>query len=233
MLRQKNVKAPKANKAHPKKAKVQRVQKRNISINKFNKLVKTKKRLMVEIPVTPEIKEVGTLSAKTAFDIDTQVVQFTHPLPHVDVANHPLLHKPKLFDPKQCFAIIDVNGAQHKVTKDDQLMVSHLRDVEVGEQLAFEHVYLLASRDYTVMGKPWVPNVTVLATVEEHTMLSPVTVWKYKRRTGERNLNRHRDVVTILRIDDITIDDEAIIPNVNPLDTVQVNVLKPTDTTQV
>ena len=182
---------------------------------------------MLEVPVTPTITDLGAIEGTTTFDIPTETVSFSHPLPSIEIANHPLIAKPTNVQ-GQMFAIIDVNGAQHKVTKDDQIMVNHLRDVEVGEKLAFEHVYLVAGRDFTVLGKPWVPNVQVVATVEQHTLLAPVTVWKHKRRTGYRKLNRSRDHVTILRIDDLIVDAAAdIIPDVQSLDSIQLNVMKP------
>jgi large subunit ribosomal protein L21 len=202
------------------------VSKRHLSENNHRKLVRTKKRLMLEVPSTPTITEVGQAEAMTTFDAPTTAVSFTHALPNIDIATHPLLSKPTSAQ-GQMFAIIDVNGSQHKVTKGDQVMVNHLRDVEVGEQLAFEHVYLLAGRDFTVLGKPWVPNVEVHATVEQHTLLAPVTVWKHKRRTGYRNLNRSRDHVTILRIDDLVTEGaKQYIPEVQPLDTIPLNLIQ-------
>lgn len=200
---------------------------RKISYSNRAKIVNTKKRLVLETPVEPQVKEVSSINKQTEFGVDTTAVAFTHALPNVNNINTPLLQKPALDNAKQMFAVIDINGAQHKVTVDDQVMVNHLRGVEVGEQLAFDHVYLLGGRDFTLLGKPWVPSTSVIATVEEHTLLAPDTVWRYKRRTGYRNLNRNRDLVTILRIDDIQLTDNSIIPDVTPLENVQLQTMKP------
>lgn len=207
--------------------------KRHISTNTSAKLVKTKKRLLSEIPAAPEIQEVGIHRTKTSFGISTRAVSFTHPLPAFDTVEHSLLHQPKLLDGSQMFAIVDVNGAQHKVTKDDQIMVNRLKDVEVGERLAFEHVLLLGGRDFSVLGKPWVPNTQVVAVVEEHTLLAPQLTWKYKRRTGYRRVSRSRDHVTVLRIEDIVVEeDNQFIPDVSSLDHVKLNSLRPTQQQQ-
>ena len=216
----------------PQQKKALTTQKRKVSYNKAKNFVNTKKRLMLEVPTTPDINEAKQLTAMTAFDIETEAVSFTHPLPSLDLPEHPLQPKPKLTG-NQMFAIIDVNGSQHKVTKDDQIMVNHLRDVEVGEKLAFDHVYLLAGRDFSVLGKPWVPDVSVVAVVEEHTLLAPQTTWKHKRRTGYRNLNRSRDHVTILRIEDLIVDNPELIPQVKPLDQIMLNVMKPNAELQI
>lgn len=214
-------------KSHAKKpTKVTKTSSRKVSSNNKKRIVSTKKRLMLEIPTMPTITEVGMNESITTFDVPTSTVAFSHPLPSVEVASHPLIPKPSSSQ-NQVFAVIDVNGSQHKVTKDDQIMVNHLKDVEVGEKLAFEHVYLLGGRDFTVLGKPWVPNVQVVAVVEQHTLLAPVTVWKFKPRTGYRKLNRSRDHVTILRIEDvITEAANEFIPQVQPLSMVQLNPMQ-------
>ena len=57
---------------------------------------------------------------------------------------------------------------QYKVTKDDRVMVEKL-EYDVGQQIEFEEVLLVGTKDYTCVGRPTVKKAKILATVEEQT----------------------------------------------------------------
>ena len=100
---------------------------------------------------------------------------------------------------EKLFAVIEFKGLQHKVLKDDRVMLEKV-DLEVGETFVFDKVLLVASDQYTSLGRPFVSTCKVLAVVEENTRTEKVITFKKKRRkTYQRNMG-HRQNVTIVRI---------------------------------
>ncbi|ETO29738.1 50S ribosomal protein L21 [Reticulomyxa filosa] len=101
---------------------------------------------------------------------------------------------------------------QYKVMKGDRVMIPLLMNQETGypfvvnEKVVFDTVLLAASREHTLIGRPLVPGVQVIATVEEIThLLRKRFIWKRKRE--EKKIVRgSRELVTIFRIDDIICD---------------------------
>ena len=66
------------------------------------------------------------------------------------------------------FAVLKIYNMQYKVTKDDRVMVEKL-EYDVGQQIEFEEVLLVGTKDYTCVGRPTVKKAKILATVEEQT----------------------------------------------------------------
>jgi len=193
---------------------------RNISQNTRHRLTKSKSQLLLEVPAAYPIKPAtSVVEGVTTFDVPTKVATFEHPLPPV-ISTNPDVVKAS----QQIFAVVDIQGRQFKVTENDMVMVNYIKGVEVGDQLAFDHVYLVAGRNFTVLGKPFVPKVSIVATVREQTTTKEINVFKMKRRTGYRKLMRYRDMVTILQINKIDVEGE--LPQVAPLEQIQVNKMQ-------
>ncbi len=73
-------------------------------------------------------------------------------------------------------------------------------DLQVGETFNFDKILLVASDEYTSIGRPYVSTCKVLAIVEENTKTEKVIIFKKKRRkTYQRNMG-HRQNVTMVRI---------------------------------
>lgn len=98
------------------------------------------------------------------------------------------------------FAVVEIAGTQFKVTTDDVVFVNHLADVAVNEVLSLDRVMLLGSREGTVIGRPYVPNASVLVAVEEHFKDGKVHVFKFKKRNRYKKYSAPRPVLTALRI---------------------------------
>jgi len=58
------------------------------------------------------------------------------------------------------FAVVNFKGLQHKVTKDDTLILEKI-PLEIGQTFIFDNVMLVASTDYTSIGRPFIDNAKV------------------------------------------------------------------------
>lgn len=100
------------------------------------------------------------------------------------------------------FAVIELAGKQHKVLKDETIMVEKLEH-EVGTKLVLDQVLLVGTKDYTSVGRPFVESAKVYVSIEEQNRASKVNIFKKKRRKGYQKNMGHRQPYTTIRIEDI------------------------------
>ncbi|MEZ4908503.1 MAG: 50S ribosomal protein L21 [Saprospiraceae bacterium] len=101
------------------------------------------------------------------------------------------------------FAIVEINGQQFKVTKDQEIFVHRLQNEE-GAKVQFDNVLLVSDDTKTQVGSPKL-NAKIEATVIEHVKGDKVIVFKKKRRKGYRVKNGHRQLFSKLKINSISI----------------------------
>ncbi len=101
------------------------------------------------------------------------------------------------------FAVIQLGGAQHKLTPGDVVIVPRLHAAKVGEPFTIKDVLLVGSATRTVIGRPLVPAAQVVAMCEEHSRTDKVIVYKKRRRKGYERTRGHRSHVTVLRVQSI------------------------------
>ncbi len=101
------------------------------------------------------------------------------------------------------YAIVEIQGQQFKVSKDQKIFVHRLPN-EIGEQVEFDKVYLIEDGDNVHVGQPVVENAKVKAKVLDHVKGDKVLVFKKKRRKGYKKLNGHRQQFSQILIEDIT-----------------------------
>lgn len=106
------------------------------------------------------------------------------------------------------FAVIYLAGFQHKVTKDDLLVVNKLKPVSqwsVGSThtLRGDDVLLVANQHKTCVGLPGVAGAEVDVMVEEITRDKTLIIFKKRRRKNSRRKNGFRRQVTFLRVLDV------------------------------
>ena len=109
------------------------------------------------------------------------------------------------------FAIIQVGGAQHKVTTDDLIVSNKLNPVEkykVGSVHTLTDILLVGSSHMTLVGMPTVTGAEVDVMVEEITRDAKVVVFKKRRRKHSERRNGFRRDVTLLRVLDIRFPEE-------------------------
>jgi len=102
------------------------------------------------------------------------------------------------------YAIVDIAGQQFKVEQGKQIFVHRLEGDE-GSQVAFEKVLLLENEGIYNVGSPIVEGAKVNATILEHMKSDKVMVFKKKRRKGYQKMNGHRQYMSKIAIDSISI----------------------------
>lgn len=102
------------------------------------------------------------------------------------------------------YAIVEIAGQQFKIEKDQKVYVHRLK-AEEGSQIDFDRVMLVEDNGTIKVGSPLVDGAKVTATVLHHLKGDKVLVFKKKRRKGYQKLNGHRQYLTSIKIDDITI----------------------------
>ena len=105
------------------------------------------------------------------------------------------------------FAVVDINKRQFKVSE-GALVISDRLGVEVGTELVFDHLLLVANPETTIIGRPLVKG-RVTAVVEAHDKTAKIIVFKKKRRKGYARQKYHTSLLTLLRITDIEYSAEA------------------------
>lgn len=97
------------------------------------------------------------------------------------------------------YAVIETGGKQYRVKSGDRLQVEHL-DVDVGQEVNFEHVLAVSDGKTLNVGTPNVEGVQVYAKVVEHSRGPKVVAFKKKRRKGYTRKVGHRQELTTLHI---------------------------------
>jgi large subunit ribosomal protein L21 len=102
------------------------------------------------------------------------------------------------------YAIVDIAGQQFKVEKDNEIFV-HRLDGEEGDNVNFEKVMLIEDGDAINVGKPFIEGATVSAKIVSHLKGDKVTVFKKKRRKGYKVANGHRQYLSKIHIEGISL----------------------------
>ena len=102
------------------------------------------------------------------------------------------------------YAIVDIAGQQFKVEKGKEIFVHRLQEEE-GATVEFEKVMLIENEGNVNVGTPVVEGAKVSAKILSHMKGDKVIVFHKKRRKGYQKQNGHRDFLTKLQIEDITL----------------------------
>jgi large subunit ribosomal protein L21 len=102
------------------------------------------------------------------------------------------------------YAIVDIAGQQFKVEQGQEVFVHRLQGEE-GAQIMFDDVLLIDSDGTVSVGKPNVEGAFVSAKILSHLKGDKVLVFKKKRRKGYQKLNGHRDLLTRILIENISL----------------------------
>jgi len=114
----------------------------------------------------------------------------------------------KQFERPQLFAVIQTGGKQYRVAPGDMIAIDKI-PVNVDTQVKFQKVLLVGGSDFTAVGRPIIPQTFVTGTVCEQKRAAHVIVFKKKRRKGYRRTRGHRQLVSVVRIDDIELSESV------------------------
>ena len=101
------------------------------------------------------------------------------------------------------YAIVEIAGQQFKVAKDQKVFVHRLEEKE-GSKVTFDKVLLLDDGTVTI-GAPVIENAVVTAKVLGHLKGDKVIVFKKKRRKGFKKKNGHRQYLSQIQIEGISV----------------------------
>ncbi len=102
------------------------------------------------------------------------------------------------------YAIVEIAGQQFKVAKDQKVFVNRLAGEE-GDSVSFDKVLLAEDGGNVTLGAPVIEGALVGAKISRHLKGDKVIVFKKKRRKGYRKKNGHRQSLTEIVINDISL----------------------------
>ena len=100
------------------------------------------------------------------------------------------------------YVIVDIQGQQMKVEKDQKLFV-HRINAENGSKVEFEKVLLVNKDGAVTVGTPTVEGAKVVVEIVSQAKGDKVLVFHKKRRKGYRKLNGQRQQFSEVVVKDI------------------------------
>ena len=101
------------------------------------------------------------------------------------------------------FAVIETGGKQYKVSEGDVIFVEKI-DAEANSEVTFDKVVSVSKRSGSIsVGKPYVKDATVTATLLKNGKGKKVTVFTYKPKKDSKRKLGHRQPYSQVRIDTI------------------------------
>lgn len=101
------------------------------------------------------------------------------------------------------FAVIESGGKQYRVESGTRLTVEKL-DAEVGSEVNFDRVLMIANGDSVQIGTPLVEGAKVTGEVVDQGRHKKIRVIKFKRRKSYLRRIGHRQKFTSVEITDIS-----------------------------
>ncbi|MBP6976888.1 MAG: 50S ribosomal protein L21 [Lentimicrobiaceae bacterium] len=105
------------------------------------------------------------------------------------------------------YAIVDIAGQQFRVEQGQEVFVHRLQGEE-GSQVRFEEVLLVDADGKIRVGTPVVEGAVVSAKILSHLKGDKVLIFKKKKRKGYQKLTGHRDYLTRILIEDISLTEK-------------------------
>ena len=102
------------------------------------------------------------------------------------------------------YAIVDIAGQQFKVEQGQEIFV-HRLEGEEGTNVEFDKVLLVDNEGKVSVGTPHVDGAGISAKILAHVKGGKVLVFKKKRRKGYQKENGHRQYLSKILIEKITV----------------------------
>ena len=104
-------------------------------------------------------------------------------------------------------AVVQIGGEQLRVEKGEILTVNRLNE-KSGKKISFNDVLLIENNGSIQVGNPKIEKAIVSASILEHFKGEKVIVFKKKRRKGYKVKNGHRQYLTKIKIEDISLKEK-------------------------
>ena len=101
------------------------------------------------------------------------------------------------------FAVIATGGKQYRVVEGEKLKIEKL-DVATGDNVIFDQVLMVTKDDKVQIGKPFLTNATVTASVVQQARGKKIKIVKVRRRKNYRRQAGHRQYFTEVLINTIS-----------------------------
>jgi large subunit ribosomal protein L21 len=103
------------------------------------------------------------------------------------------------------YAVIQTGGKQYKVSEGSEIEVDKL-DAVVGSDFRFENVLLHVNDGVFKVGQPHIDGAVITAKVLEQKKGEKIRVAKFKAKARYRKVQGHRQMLTKLIIEKISVD---------------------------
>lgn len=100
------------------------------------------------------------------------------------------------------YAVVKVQGKQHRVEEGDEIVVDKLSKEE-GEKFVTSQVLLTSKGDQVKIGQPLVEKASVSFVVKKHQKAPKIRVATYKAKARQRRVIGHRQHQTVLVVEKI------------------------------
>jgi large subunit ribosomal protein L21 len=102
------------------------------------------------------------------------------------------------------YAIVNIQGQQFKVSKDQTIIVNRMQGEE-GQAVEFKDILLVDDGKKVKSGGDTLKNASISAKIVGHLRGDKILIFHKKRRKGYEKLNGHRQDLTRIQIGDITV----------------------------
>ncbi len=100
------------------------------------------------------------------------------------------------------YAVIKTGGKQYRVTPGDEVKLEKLSG-ETGDTVTFNQVLLASDGENVQLGRPYLDDLKVTGKIVSQGKSRKIVVLKYKRRKGYRRKRGHRQLFTLVKIENI------------------------------
>jgi len=102
------------------------------------------------------------------------------------------------------YAIIETGGKQIRVEPGDEISIEKIPGAP-GDKITFDHVLAASDGEVLKVGKPFLQDSKVVGRLIRQGKGKKVIVFKYKRRKGYKRKKGHRQLFSLVKIEDIAI----------------------------
>jgi large subunit ribosomal protein L21 len=102
------------------------------------------------------------------------------------------------------YAVIKTGGKQHRVSEGDVIAIEKING-DKGDAVVFDQVLMVEKEGDIRIGRPILEGAKVVGEIIAQTKAAKLIVFKMKKRKGYHKKNGHRQLLTSLKIKEISI----------------------------